>query len=245
MPAAASPPGPALRAVIVDMDDTLYPERDYLMSGARTVAEFLAARGVRSAAELMDMIRGLLAEPAGREQLLDRLLRALSLWSPDLSATLVQVYRTHPPRIAPCSDVPAALARMRAAGLRLALLSDGPATVQRQKLAALGLASSFDALVFTDDLPPGNRKPSPIAFQVGLRLLEVSAVECACIADDGAKDFIAPRALGMTTVCVRRRLPYPLQPLDRFAPEQSADHVVEDLQAAAHWLLGPTRTQGD
>jgi putative hydrolase of the HAD superfamily len=227
----------APRAVIIDMDDTLYPERDFLLSGARAVAQFLAERTETSADALMCDIDALLAEPEGRTQLFDRLLRRMNLWSAPLSLTLVHVYRTHRPSISACADVPAALAALRAAGLRLALISDGPATVQRNKFEALGLAASFDAVVFTDDLPAGHRKPSVVPFQVAANLLAVQPGECICIADDASKDFIAPRALGMNTICVRRRLPHPLQPSTDFPPGQLAHHTVDDLGAAARWVL--------
>ena len=235
----ASAPRPAIvaHAVIIDMDDTLYPEREYLMSGSRAVARFLATRTSGSAEELMQAIDALLAEPAGREQLFDRLLRRLGLWSEGLALTLVHVYRTHRPAIVPCVDVPPALAMLRAAGVCLGLVSDGPATVQRNKLEALGVAAAFDAVVLTDDLPAGHRKPSPAPFLVAANLLGVNARDCACIADDASKDFIAPNELGMTTVCVRRRMSHRLQPSTELAARQQANHVVEDLGAAARLLL--------
>jgi putative hydrolase of the HAD superfamily len=230
-------PATAPRAVIIDMDDTLYPERDFLLSGARAVARFLAERTDSAADEVMRLIDALLAEPEGRAQLFDRLLRRMNLWSAPLSLTLVHVYRTHRPSIQACADVAPALTALRSAGLRLALLSDGPATVQRNKFEALGVGALFDAVVFTDDLPAGNRKPSLVPFQVAANLLAVQPNECVCVADDASKDFIAPRALGMSTVCVRRRLPHPLQPSTDFPQGQLAHHTVHDLEAAARWVL--------
>jgi putative hydrolase of the HAD superfamily len=223
--------------VLLDLDDTLYPEHDYLLSGIRAVARFAATRLGREAEDLDQSFHELLKEPEGRAELFDRLLRRFNAWSPGLVATLVHVYRTHEPELSPCMDVIPALLSLRGTGRRIGLVSDGPATVQRLKLKALGLVDWFDVVVFTDDLPPGCRKPSQIPFLVAAEALRTPPRSLAYIADDPAKDFLAPRQLGMRTIRVNRRLPHALQSGTSFPETHLADFTASDLKEALDNLL--------
>ena len=238
MPATVAVP----RAVLCDLDDTLYPERQYLESGIAAVAAFLAPRLEREARELERISLRLLA--AGREQLFDRLLHELGAYREALVAAAVHVYRTHSPLLQACADVPRALKRLRAAGCRLALVSDGKATVQHAKFAALGLASLFEAVVCTDDLPGAASKPSPLGFEVALEHLGIAAQDACYLADDGAKDFLGPRALGMVSIRIDRGLPFPLAARSPMPASHAADHVVNDLSQAADWLLAGAEAGG-
>lgn len=226
----------APRAVLCDLDDTLYPERTYVESGIAAAARFLSphlecgeGQIERAAMELLEESRG---------QLFDRLLRHFEAYAPSLACATVHVYRTHRPVLSACSDVLPALQRLRGAGCRLALVSDGKATVQRAKFMALGLESLFDAVVFTDDLPGDAAKPSRLGFEVALTHLGIAAGKAVYLADDVSKDFLGPRALGMRSAQVTRDLPYPLAVRGKGSEHQAADIVVADLAEAADWLLG-------
>jgi putative hydrolase of the HAD superfamily len=221
------------RGVILDLDDTLYPEHDYFLSGIRAVAEFASRRLLLPVDDLQRELDSLAAAPEGRSRLFDRFLRRLDRWSGGFEATLVHVYRTHKPRLQPCPDVIPALHNFKQAGRLIALVTDGPATVQRAKFEALGVGKFFHALVFTDDLPLGCRKPSAVPFVVAAELLGVRPQDCVAFADDPAKDFLGPRELGMHTVRIRRPLRHPLQAQTTFPPSHEADEVYESLESAA------------
>jgi putative hydrolase of the HAD superfamily len=231
------------RGVILDLDDTLYPEHDYFLSGTHAVIRFLTARLEIPEDVLRQELQALLAEPAGRCELFDRLLRRLSVWSAELAATLVHIYRTHRPQLNPCPDVLPALRRFKQSGYRLGLVSDGPATVQRIKFESLGVSGFFDALVFTDDLPAGCRKPSTVPFRVAAELLGVDPSNCAYIADDPAKDFLGPRELGMLTICIKRPLSHPLRSSHAFPASHEADEIFESLdEVKAQFTFQPPST---
>ncbi len=56
----------------------------------------------------------------------------------------------------------------------------------------------------TDDLGPNLSKPHPRAFELIAEQLSVRPEACVYVADNAAKDFIAPNALGWTTVLIKR-----------------------------------------
>jgi FMN phosphatase YigB (HAD superfamily) len=123
----------------------------------------------------------------------------------------------------------------------VALVTDGKATVQRNKISALALESWLDAVICTDDLLDGATKPSPRPFEVAANRLQTTPTHAAYVGDDTSKDFLGPRALGMRTVRLDRRLPFPLQSCHDF-PTAYLPHVTfANLDDAATWLLAESR----
>ncbi len=192
------------RAVVFDLDDTLYPERDFIASGFEAVAAWAEGRlgvgCIEGKAELMSLFeRGI------RGDTFDQWLAARGL-APDkeLIATMVRVYREHQPRLRPYAEVSPLLARLRPR-YRLGLVSDGPLAMQRRKLAALGLRDEFEAVVLSDEWGPEAWKPSPGPFEEVLERLGVASRRAVYVADNPGKDFLGARRAGMSSV--RLRLP--------------------------------------
>jgi putative hydrolase of the HAD superfamily len=189
------------RVVVVDIDDTLYLERDYARSG-------FAAVGARARDELGVADLGERAwaafESGVRGNIFDQALAAVGVTpDADLVPQLVEVYRSHAPQIGMLADARAWI-DARSSHVALAVVTDGPLASQRAKAEALGLAAWAHPIVFTEALGPGLGKPHPAAFEKIEAELGLSGAACAYVADNPAKDFRAPRALGWRTVRVRR-----------------------------------------
>ncbi len=221
------------QALVFDLDDTLYPEREYVRSGFRAVAEWaqpkLGLPAEATAGELWQLFTG-----GARRDTFDRWLAARGLPASDFVPAMVEVYRQHAPRIAPHPRVAELLDGWRRRH-RLGLVSDGWAEVQERKLAALGLAGCFTAIVFSDTLGRDAWKPSPRPFRRVLELLTVPAAEAVYVADNPAKDFRGASSVGMGAVRVR----YPdglyagLEPLSLDdAPEREISRL-DELEAIA------------
>jgi putative hydrolase of the HAD superfamily len=195
----SAPSGPSsVQAVAFDLDDTLYPERQYVRSGYRAVGEFLRERLGRTEAFedwLWDRFRS--GRSAGA---LDALNAEFALGrSEEQIEALVSVYRDHRPDIRPWEGAIEVLRRL-GRRCRLALLSDGFLPAQRLKLEALALAPLFDVVVFTEEIGRDAWKPSAAGFQAVREGLGVPHERCAYVADNPAKDFVAPNRLGWRTV---------------------------------------------
>lgn len=225
----------SVRGVIVDLDDTLYPEWQFALGGLRAVARFLEPRLALPHPRIEADLIALAGE--SRAAVLDRYLRRAGRHTLELLATLVHVYRTHRPSIATFPDVVPVLGQLRAAGIRLGLLTDGPSVVQNAKIDGLGLRAQVDAVVCTDDLPGSPRKPSALPYRVMAQLLEVPEPDLLCVGDDRSKDFVGARAVGMMTVRVARGLEPRLEADAAFGAELEADVVVASLTEVATLLL--------
>ena len=110
----------------------------------------------------------------------------------------------------------------------MGVLTDGPADSQAAKVAALGLERWFEPIVVTGALDASFAKPGTAGFVSIARAWGLQPTELVYVADNPAKDFIGPRALGWATV----QLVHPRQVRTAHEPIDSthrADHVIADL----------------
>jgi carbamoyl-phosphate synthase large subunit len=222
-----------LRAVLFDLDNTLYPEEQFVVGGFRAVAQFLAKRRHLATEQLLQQMLNIL-RLHGRGRVFNLLLKELQIDSASWLPTLLQVYRSHQPVLSLFPETPVLLRALKGRGLRLALVTDGLASIQRRKIAALGLDAYMSAIVCTGELSEGCAKPSRIPFEVALNLLDVAPNAAAYVADDINKDFAGPNQLGMKSVQIRtagllgvREKPQPSNPV--FQPQMTAGSLAEAL----------------
>ena len=188
-----------LRAVIFDLDDTLYSEKEYVRSGFAAVAEILPT--INGAEQKLWLLFES-GKPA-----IDYLLRSEGIYSDELKEECLNAYRTHTPDIHLYDGVRNMLVRLRQKGYMLGIITDGRPDGQRAKILALGLDSLFDEIIITDELGGTEaRKPSDKAFLLmHERLNKISGEridysEMCYVGDNTAKDFIAPASLLMRAI---------------------------------------------
>lgn len=186
------------RAILFDLDDTLFLEEEFVRSGIEAVAGYLAPRLGVARDELGDRLwydfRRL-----GRTGLFDRLVKAF----PDFALTvpeLVAVYREHEPALALSGEVCALLDGLRRR-YRLAIVTDGLPATQKRKIAALRLETMVDAIVYPWEL--GAPKPAPLAFHEACRRLDVTPDQAVIVGDDPFHDVEAARAAGIACIRIR------------------------------------------
>ena len=192
-----------MKAVLFDLDNTLYPEIEFVSSGFRNVAGYLGSRYDLDENSLFDQMIDILQKD-GRGKIFDSLLYNMGLYGEERVKLLVSLYRSHHPSIYLYEDVLPTLERLKRHNLRLGMVTDWMTSVQRNKIAALGLESLFDIITYTDELGQDCSKPSDIPFKVALELLQVVASEAVYVGDDPVKDFLGPKAIGMLTIQVKR-----------------------------------------
>lgn len=192
----------AIHGVLFDLDDTLYPEMDFVRSGFRAVARYLSSRLAVPGDEVFRRMMEHLARD-GRGRVFDSTLASFGA-APELVRVCVHVYRSHRPDIALFEDVLPTVRRLRESRARLGIVTDGMGAVQRAKIDALGLEPLVDAVVLSDVLGPLSSKPAGDAYRVALDLLGTPPEEAVYVGDNPAKDFLWPNAAGMLTIRIRR-----------------------------------------
>jgi putative hydrolase of the HAD superfamily len=192
----------AVDAVVFDLDDTLFPERDYAFSGLAAVAQAFPDELGDPAASLPAMCR--LFDTEHRSRIFNqRLAERGRSADAKLIQQMIEAYRAHRPILRLHDDADRCLSRLRGR-VKLGLITDGPAAVQRAKIEALCLEPRMDAVILTDELGAGMGKPHTMSFERIAESLAVAASRCIYVADNPAKDFLAPNRLGWGTVRIVR-----------------------------------------
>ncbi|MXN67432.1 HAD hydrolase-like protein [Stappia sp. GBMRC 2046] len=192
----------AARALVVfDLDDTLYLERDFAVSGFKAVGKWLLQE--RSINGFADVCIGLFDE-GGRGNIFDRALERSGVAADArLVKSLVEIYRGHEPSISLAQDSERYLAN-RSRSEPLALITDGLAETQSAKVRALGLEGVIERIVYTGALGPGFGKPHPRAYELVEAWAAPFGLPLVYVADNPMKDFVTPRARGWLTVQIKR-----------------------------------------
>ncbi len=128
-----------IKGVVFDMDDTLYPEKDFVFSGYRAVSEYVFNDfGIDVESRLQSLFAG-----GMRGDLFSNVLKHYQLeFDENYVLKLVSIYRTHSPSIRPYVDIQA-LNTLKNNGILLGVLTDGWLSVQQNKLDALGIKNLF------------------------------------------------------------------------------------------------------
>ncbi|MBV8185741.1 MAG: HAD family hydrolase [Alphaproteobacteria bacterium] len=192
------------RVVVLDIDDTLFLERDYVRSGFAAVdAEVAKEHGLKGFSECA--WRLFCAGVRGR--IFDEALKVLGVELQSAAlADLVAVYRSHLPRIELTCDSLRFLNAVRRQGLPLAVVSDGFYVAQKAKVSALGLETFISPIVLTDAFGRDGWKPSDRGYLEVFGRFGGSHKDYIYIGDNPNKDFVAPNALGWRTIRIRRPL---------------------------------------
>jgi putative hydrolase of the HAD superfamily len=186
---------------VLDLDDTLYLERDFVHSGYRAVDQFLRDQCFNTnffefawehflSKNYCNIISRFINEMISDIQ--DKML---------LEKRLIEIYRNHQPVISLCSDAIEFLNKYKQDSL--ALITDGYSQTQWNKIDALGIRTKIGEIIVTDDWGREFWKPHHRAFRFAGR--QYLNRDCVYIGDNPEKDFIAPKELDWaTSIRIRR-----------------------------------------
>lgn len=189
-----------LEAVVFDLDDTLYSEKDYVRSGYRQVAEYLKQID-HCEEKLWDAFKA-------KKCAIDFVLQEANLYTAEYKEHCLQIYRNQKPDICLYDGVSQMLERLRKKGLKLGIITDGRVEGQKAKIKELGLEGQVDEIIITDELAGKTgdvhmfRKPNQLAYQIMADRLQVPYRKMAYVGDNSKKDFKAPGILGMRKIFV-------------------------------------------
>jgi len=220
--------------VVVDLDDTLFPQSAYLAGAAAAVADAALARGLDAPAVRV-ALEAELAAGSDRGGTIDRALLRTGVPESDLPAhvaALVAVFTGfRPEHLEPYPGVRTALTALAAAA-PLGCLTDGNPVIQEAKLAATGLGALLPVVVVTDALGGRHlRKPAPVGLLAAAERMGVPAHRVLVIGDRPAKDVAVALTVGARAIRVR-------QGEHAAAPDEPlAESVVESFPAAAELAL--------
>jgi HAD superfamily hydrolase (TIGR01509 family) len=235
-----------LRAVLFDLDDTLFDHRRSARAALTAVHRVHAPDADFSAFERhhtayleemhVEVLAGRIGLDDARRERFRRVFLALGV---PLAARDVDVvasaYRSgyvmarRP--LEGAADLLAAVQRHA----RIGIVTNNLLDEQRDKLEFCGLASFVDALVVSDDV--GVSKPDRGIFDIALQRLGVSADEAVMVGDSWANDVVGAGNAGIRAIWFNpARKPMPSEP-----PDVQQLHALAPPDAVLPVLLGAVR----
>ncbi|WP_300665436.1 HAD family hydrolase [Fluviicola sp.] len=185
--------------LVTDLDDTLYPEIEFVYSGFREVSSYLRnAFGIDSTESYRIMLDELTAN--GRGKVFDSVLKQYHINTAANRKKCVAVYRSHRPELVLYPEAMRFLSRF--SGSRKYLVTDGNIRVQRNKINALGLNKHFIKTIPTYQYGIQYSKPSVFCFEKILEWEKKAPNQLVYIGDNPRKDFVSLNKIGAKTIRV-------------------------------------------
>jgi putative hydrolase of the HAD superfamily len=222
-----------LRAVLFDIDDTLFSTTRFAAAARRNAVHAMVETGLDLPEEVvLKELEEVLTEFSSNydhhfDQLLRRLRpKALESVNPALivAAGVAAYHDTKFRELKPFDDVIPLLSALRKAGVITGILTHGWTIKQAEKIVRLGLVPHLDlrAVFISDQL--GISKPNPKIYALALRDLGLVAAEAMYVGDSPSHDVTPPKSLGMKAVWARRASRFQPGPADA-----QPDHIVDDF----------------
>ncbi len=175
------------KALVLDLDDTLYSELDYLKSAYK----FIASKISENPSDLF--IQMFMQYKQG----VNVFYNLSKDYKVDISI-LLDWYRFHEPKIQLYPDVLEILLDFSHI-YKFALITDGRSKTQRNKISALGIENFLESLVISEEI--GSEKPNCQNYERVMK--DLNCDQYIYIGDNLKKDFITAKSLGWITVCLK------------------------------------------
>jgi putative hydrolase of the HAD superfamily len=215
-----------INAVIFDLDNVLFDERDYINAAYRNIAVYLAkCYGLSEAEIYQKLLDDLEKKTSVYPHLFDDLLAYLGL-DPVTIPQILNIYASTNPHLELYPDAEHLLIALKDRKIKLGLVTNGIVETQKNKVRLLGVEKYFDVIVYARELGRENEKPNPEAYRVTLEALRSKPEETVCIGDNPHTDFYGAKKLGLQTV---RLLNGEFKDI-RLSQEHEADLTVRSLE---------------
>lgn len=186
-----------IKAIVFDMDDTLYKEYDFVFGGFKAVSIYISDKYNLSENDIYQKILEIFYSE-GRGKIFNRIVDKYNL-DEDIS-TLVNIYRFYEPKIELYSDAKEIIKWCRENKIKTGIITDGMSKVQWNKITALGLDKIIDKIIVTDDYGREFWKPHIRAYEDIINYFGFKGNEVIYIGDNPNKDFEGAKKKGMITI---------------------------------------------
>jgi putative hydrolase of the HAD superfamily len=221
-----------IKAVIFDLDDTLYDTTLQVDKARENAVKAMVAAGLqteeeKAAAALAEVVS---KKGSNYENHYDDLLNALGCENNPkiIAAGVVAYHEAKKTYLVPYPGTIPTLLKLREKGLRIGIVTDGRPVKQWEKLIRLGLADFFDAVVVSDG---HEQKPSPKPFLKAASELGVRPSECVIVGDRLDRDISGGKKAGMRAIQLTRGKHSRMKPADA---HEEPDCIVSTIGDVLH-----------
>jgi putative hydrolase of the HAD superfamily len=190
-----------IKLVLFDLDDTLYQEKQFVMSAFKSISKYLSKKYNIKYDKIFKILKDDFNKGL-RKKNFNVLIKKLQLIDEDVDY-LVRIYRNHKPEISLYNDAEYILNKLKKT-IKLGLVTDGYIATQQNKISSLKIKNYFDVIIINS--PKDNiDKKNPKIFNKIIKKLKVNPKDTVYVGDNPLKDFIASKKIGIHTVRIKRK----------------------------------------
>lgn len=222
-----------IQAIIFDLDDTLYDEKQFVMGGFDAVSHYISIKYDVN----RDIVHQVLFETLyehGRGKTFDIALKKLGVYEKKDIPQLVKIYRNHTPKLKLYPETTTVISHLKKNGYKLGLITDGDIEVQKNKVKALKVEDFFDCMIFSDEYGIEKQKPNPFPYLKAIEKLKVNNTKSIYVGDNPHKDFITANKLGLVTIRILKGSYENITLDDEFEAKYQIKNIIELLDLIPH-----------
>lgn len=185
-----------IKAIVFDLDDTLYDEIDYVKSGYYEVSKFIEKKyNIKNTNEIMWELF-----EESNKNIFNRLFEKLNIdYSIDDVNILIRIYKEHIPNIKLKDGAIQVLQFLKSKNIKTGIISDGTYITQENKIKSLNLEKYVDYIILTDSLGKKYWKPNRKSYDIMAKKFNIKLNEMIYVGDNPNKDFYCGK-YGIITV---------------------------------------------
>ena len=217
--------------VAFDLDDTLYKERYFVMSGRLAVAEAYSSIAGKSSEELIMIMNS-------ADNAFDSLLAIPGIENDNIGIQeILQVYRNHEPELTLPEESRDVLYRLCKDNVSIGIITDGRRTTQWNKMKSLGLDKivAQQNIIVSEEFGADKKCPKPFEYMME----RCPADKYVYVGDNPTKDFFQARKLGWTTVMLRDVDGVNVHPqnLYEISVEFQPDYIIDNIKDLTNKII--------
>jgi putative hydrolase of the HAD superfamily len=221
-----------VKAVLFDLDDTLYDTTLQVAQARKNAVKAMVAAGLKATEDEAEAALKRVVSDKGPNyhRHYDDMLELMGQETDPkvVAAGIVAYHETKRAFLVPYPDTISTLLSLRERDYRIGVVTDGIHIKQWEKLIRLGLADFFHTVVVAGDKMSG--KPSPEPFLKAAENLEVEPGECIVVGDRLDRDILGAKKAGMKAVQLARGKHASKKPT---SSDEEPDYVITRLNDLA------------
>jgi putative hydrolase of the HAD superfamily len=191
-----------IKLIIIDLDDTIYSEYDFIQSGFQALASDIMFYCHHDRTFLVKKMNEYYLED--KKRVFNNLISFLNIEKIYSVSKCIETYKFHKPIIKPYQDFFSFYKKISLNKINLVLLTDGTIQQQKNKVIGLGIKDYFKSIYYSDYYGIDYRKPNPEIYNRIIKDFKVSVDEVIVIGDNPNKDFFCRKTLGICSIQIIR-----------------------------------------
>ena len=187
--------------ILLDLDDTLFDETNFIDSGFRHISIFLGNEFNINPKNIFEILKNDYGNGI-RNNNFDVLINELNL-NIDVNIIINEFY-SHPPNVKLFDDSMIFLNSIQNK-YKIGLITNGNPKTQNNKIDALQIRNRFDIILISGDYPTNWKKPNFRIFKEALRNLNSDSSNSIYIGDNPIEDMKGANDAGIRNVLLRRK----------------------------------------